>query len=134
MNEQSITERFAALTDMCREAMRSKVIECLSLHRRPMTSRDIALALELDHDAVQRVACYLVAHGKLDAAQWADGKPLYRPVDLGECEWCGLFDHHLVAGECPQCRARSQNYDPHRVIQEAAVARQEEEAHVIDHA
>ncbi|ACL71512.1 hypothetical protein Tgr7_0414 [Thioalkalivibrio sulfidiphilus HL-EbGr7] len=26
---------------------------------------------------------------------------------IGECEWCGLVDHHLVHGICPACRARS---------------------------
>lgn len=26
---------------------------------------------------------------------------------IGICEWCGLIDHHLVAGECAQCSARA---------------------------
>lgn len=25
---------------------------------------------------------------------------------IGECEICGLVDHHLVEGECPECREK----------------------------
>lgn len=24
----------------------------------------------------------------------------------GECEWCGLVDHHLDEGQCPSCKAK----------------------------
>ncbi|MEX0745293.1 MAG: hypothetical protein WD118_06790 [Phycisphaeraceae bacterium] len=34
--------------------------------------------------------------------------PLFYPITrLGECDWCGLVDHHLVASMCPGCMARS---------------------------
>jgi len=26
---------------------------------------------------------------------------------IGECEWCGRTDHHLVRGECPECRVKA---------------------------
>lgn len=26
---------------------------------------------------------------------------------IGRCEWCGVVDHQLVAGECPRCRQAS---------------------------
>lgn len=25
---------------------------------------------------------------------------------IGRCEWCGVVDHHLLQGECPNCRRR----------------------------
>jgi hypothetical protein len=28
---------------------------------------------------------------------------------IGPCEWCGVVSHHLDRGECPQCRALSDN-------------------------
>lgn len=31
---------------------------------------------------------------------------------IGDCEWCGLVDHHLVKGECEYCRAISIDYRP----------------------
>lgn len=37
----------------------------------------------------------------------------YHPVEkIGRCEWCGLVSHHLIAGDCPACRARVQRYVP----------------------
>lgn len=33
-----------------------------------------------------------------------------RPVPaaaIGECDWCGVIDHHLIEGECPACRERA---------------------------
>ncbi|MDH4275636.1 MAG: hypothetical protein OEW08_11395 [Gammaproteobacteria bacterium] len=30
---------------------------------------------------------------------------------IGYCEWCGLFDHHLIMGECERCRAKVQNVE-----------------------
>lgn len=23
--------------------------------------------------------------------------------EIGYCEWCGILDHHLEAGQCPGC-------------------------------
>lgn len=44
----------------------------------------------------------------------------YHPVErIGRCDWCGLTDHHLIAGECPSCRARVQRYTPRAVIRRA---------------
>lgn len=30
---------------------------------------------------------------------------------IGECEWCGMLDHNLVAGECPRCRTKSIDFE-----------------------
>jgi len=42
---------------------------------------------------------------------------------IGECEICGILDHHLVAGECPRCHARVQadarEYARHRIAAKA---------------
>lgn len=44
----------------------------------------------------------------------------YQPVErIGRCPWCGLVSHHLIAGECPECRARVQRYTPRAVIRRA---------------
>ena len=32
-------------------------------------------------------------------------------TSIGECEWCGMLDHNLVAGECPRCRAKSIDFN-----------------------
>jgi len=42
---------------------------------------------------------------------------------IGECEVCGIVDHHLVAAECPQCRERRETsereYARHRIAAKA---------------
>ena len=31
------------------------------------------------------------------------------PAEIGNCDLCGLVDHHLVDGLCPMCRAKFPN-------------------------
>lgn len=34
--------------------------------------------------------------------------PIFHAItSIGECEWCGLDDHHLVAHTCPRCMQKS---------------------------
>jgi len=41
-----------------------------------------------------------------------------KPETIGDCEVCGIVDHHLVSGECPRCRGK-------REAQERAYARRQ---------
>ena len=89
-----------------RAAMRSQILGFLAQDRSPRTF-DIAMQINQPAMNVQRAILDLVVAGKLVAVGtgW-DDRPLYRPVETGNCEWCGLVDHHLVSGECPSCIER----------------------------
>jgi hypothetical protein len=95
------------LGNMQRASIRQKVVEHLTENREPMDTHALALELELPFLTIQRAVCDLVAVGRLvRVATTCNGRPAYRPVEIGTCEWCGLLDHHLVAGECPRCAER----------------------------
>lgn len=54
------------------------------------------------------------ALGEMSRCAWVIGcarfnraPKFYATTRIGECEWCGLVDHALVAGMCPCCMARS---------------------------
>jgi hypothetical protein len=34
---------------------------------------------------------------------WLESTPEQKEK-IGRCDLCGLFDHHLIGGECPTCR------------------------------
>jgi|AntDeeMinimDraft_4_1070355.scaffolds.fasta_scaffold00260_9 predicted Zn-ribbon and HTH transcriptional regulator len=90
---------------LLRTKLRGEILDYLTTHRCPHGSRDIAAALGKPRHAVQRAVCDLVLQGRItQVARGADRKPVYRPVEVGPCEWCGLISHRLVAGECPACK------------------------------
>ncbi|MCC5811179.1 MAG: hypothetical protein JJU06_12490 [Ectothiorhodospiraceae bacterium] len=87
--------------------LRQRVLDHLAEHRAPAGTVQIARALGLPHPPVQYAVCTLVIGGELvQVGRGENGKPAYRPVEIGPCEWCGLVSHRLVAGECPSCAAR----------------------------
>lgn len=91
-----------------RARVRGEVLAFLRRDRRPRTSLDLALRLGCVYWPVQRAVCELLSRGDLaDVGRTAGRRPLYRPVDIGTCEWCGVTSHELIAGECPQCRAKA---------------------------
>lgn len=90
------------------------------LARRPQQSAEhLAAALDLSTSVT---ACFL--EDLIDAGHIEPKVELalsYHPVEtIGRCEWCGLVSHHLIAGECPTCRARVQRYTPRAVIRRAS--------------
>lgn len=93
------------LERLLRNRLRAEVLDHLVANRHPQGSRAIADALGKSHRTVQRAVCDLVLQGRItQVARGADRKPVYRPVEIGPCEWCGLISHYLVAGECPSCK------------------------------
>lgn len=50
---------------------------------------------------------------------------------IGRREWCGIVDHHLVAGECEGCRAKVVAYDPHQVIHRSEAERLDEQLRAV---
>lgn len=126
------------LEDLLQEKLSGQIMDCLRETRRPMTSLEIAEALEQGrirdvddalarrHANVQMVVCRLFIRGRVECVGRGLGsKPVYQAVEIGTCEWCGLTDHHLVAGECPQCRKPVLYLHPHRIKPEAADEQQE---------
>jgi len=88
-----------------------RVIAYLRTHRHPMGSAALAQALGARARTLQRAVVGLVATGWLaGVGHGNDGKPLYRVVEIGRCDWCGLVDHHLIGGECPSCRPGTANW------------------------
>lgn len=128
--------RFADLADQCRRALAARVLIFLREQGRAMTASQIARALNLTgaEQDIEGAAHDLAALGQVVIiGVGVEGRPLWRAVDTGDCEWCGLLSHQLVAGECPRCRDRFRL--PQSVIREAARRRHQEEArHVDDHA
>lgn len=93
--------------------LRGEVMAHLAVNRQPQGSAAIAAAINRPPHAVQVAVCHLIVRGQLAAVGRDDaGRPAYRPVEIGACEWCGLVSHRLVAGECPPCAA--QTYEPPR--------------------
>lgn len=99
-------EKIASELDgLLRTRLRGEVLDHLIANRQPLGSRAIAKALGKPHHAVQRAVCELVLKDCVtQVARGADRKPVYRAVEVGPCEWCGLVSHRLVAGECPSCK------------------------------
>lgn len=93
------------LERLLRTRMRDEIAGHLLTNRRPQGSHAIAGDLGKPPHAVQRAVCDLVLQGRItQVARGDDGKPVYLPVEIGPCEWCGLVSHRLVAGECPTCK------------------------------
>lgn len=106
MNPTAFDQAVDQLETLMRAKLRRQVQDYLAANRWPLGSRDLARALDAPHYPVQRAVCELVARGELaQVGRAADGKPAYRPIEVGACEWCGLVSHQLVAGECPSCKA-----------------------------
>ncbi|MCS4503865.1 MarR family transcriptional regulator [Arhodomonas aquaeolei] len=103
----ALERQLEALGAMCKRAMRQRVLDTLRAHGRPMTTAEIAAALEIEHEAIQRTVCRLYLYRMIDAERRPGRKPAWYAETVGACEWCGLVDHHLVAGECASCRAKT---------------------------
>lgn len=63
----------------------------------------ITLHSELEGDGRNSLALR-VAEKLLMPLPWATAIEVKERI--GECEICGIVDHHLVRGECPACRAK----------------------------
>lgn len=80
-----------------------------------------ALTLREIHHAARAIACELVNDGRGGIVITPIGfdesvlppAPVSAPLPaaaerIGECELCGLVDHHLRDGACPSCAAKYQ--------------------------
>lgn len=72
-------------------------------HRRPHGCHDLAQELNAPAHVVALAMWDLAEAGKVAIVDRVFGSPLYRLVEAGHCEWCGLFNRQLTGGECPQC-------------------------------
>ncbi|PWG62827.1 hypothetical protein [Sediminicurvatus halobius] len=122
-----IDTRLAELARLCQGSLQGRVLACLQEHRKPLSARDIAEALELPSaEGIERACHALAADGRAVVDSLGSHRRLmWRSVDAGHCDWCGIYDHHLVAGECPQCRDRVSV--AHRIVRDAEQRRKEEE-------
>jgi hypothetical protein len=89
--------------------MRKQILDYCTAAASPRSIAEIADHLETSFDIASLKVLDMVRDGEL----WVEG-PCYPLAEvrvwttvIGECEWCGLFDHHLVRGECPSCRLRT---------------------------
>lgn len=95
----------AELVRLLRKRLRKMVRAHLVACRSPHSTWDLAIALEVPFRLVRLAVCQLVASGALVSVGCnREGQLIYRPVEVGPCEWCGLVSHRLVVGECPACR------------------------------
>ena len=106
MSPETLQIKLDALTAMCRSRMEQWVLGALAAAGRPLTSVEIAEQIDIKHEPVQRAICQMYLRRRLAADHVPGSKPRWVPVGIGPCEWCGLVDHHLVAGECPACREK----------------------------
>lgn len=83
-----------------------RVVAALESDRQALTTAQLAERIGMGWEVTQRAVCDLVVAGRFAKAGSHDGRPTYQLATVGRCEWCGLVDHHLIAGECPQCRKR----------------------------
>ncbi|WP_445157376.1 winged helix-turn-helix domain-containing protein [Halomonas sp. E14] len=73
-----------------------------------VTIAEISLATGLTGEAVWFALGEMARAGWVIGCARANRPPLFHAiVRLGPCDWCGLVDHHLVAGMCPSCMVRS---------------------------
>lgn len=82
------------------------VREHLVATRCPQSSFDIAKATGLPLISVARALLDLFVNDRVRAVGTdSTGAIVFRPVEVGRCEWCGVVSHSLVAGECPDHQA-----------------------------
>lgn len=94
------------LNCLVRARVRRQIMAHLEANRRPATAGELSEALGVPLFAVRGALRDMERSRKVATVciQIPAGRA-YRPVEIGLCEWCGLLDHHLVAGECPACAA-----------------------------
>ena len=101
-----ITRAIQRLECLIRGNLRRRIMEHLVAHRQPVTASGLSEGLGVPLHAVRLALRDMVRSGRVVAVySLAPEARGYRPVEIGLCEWCGLLDHHLVAGECPACAA-----------------------------
>jgi hypothetical protein len=86
------------------QRVRVRILEQLQEDRQPQSAEQLAFALELHPASVQRALTDMLVNDQVDQVGIRQCRPVYRPVEVGPCEWCGVVSHRLVAGECPQHR------------------------------
>lgn len=93
----------ASVHAQCAEIVRDQVVGALREAGHSMGVSELSRRTELPRDSVRRALHDLMAEGRV----WGvvDGQQaLFAVETVGPCDWCGVVDHHLVAGECPRCR------------------------------
>lgn len=104
---KSAFEQLVARADgLIRAHLRGRILDVLRENRESMTAARIADVLGVSLYPVRQEMTNLLRSGKVGFThiEVPEGRA-YRPVEIGICEWCGLLDHHLIAGECPACAA-----------------------------
>lgn len=101
---------FSCLVDRLNKLIRARLCRQITAHlvahRQPVTAAALSGALGVPMHAVRRALRGMVRSGHVAVEHGPTPEArAYRPVEIGLCEWCGLLDHHLVAGECPACAA-----------------------------
>jgi len=89
---------------LMRARLRGRILDTLRATHESLTAPAIADALGLALYPVRQETARMLSDGVIGVTHMEvpEGRA-YRPVEIGICEWCGLLDHHLVAGECPAC-------------------------------
>lgn len=104
--QKELARELALLCEALRLRARRKVRQHLLSTRQPQSCHDIAQATALPVITVCRALIDLLVSQRVkNVGVDAGGALLFRPVEIGRCEWCGVVSHYLVAGECPDHRA-----------------------------
>lgn len=91
---------------LMRARLRARILDALRATHDPLTAPGLAAVLGVALYPVRQEMARMLSDGAVGVThiEVPEGRA-YRPVEIGICEWCGLLDHHLVAGECPACAA-----------------------------
>lgn len=94
--------------ELCARRFRMALRELLLESPQGLTLAAIALALDLHRGAARRLLMDMLGRRAIAVrVPEQSTEPLWVAVTVGACEWCGLIDHELVLGACPQCRTRA---------------------------
>lgn len=77
------------------------------------TVDELCSATGLTVEAVHHILGGLVKNAiVIGTARYNRAPRFYVVESLGECEWCGIVEHHRVAGMCPRCLDKSSGLEP----------------------
>lgn len=91
------------LSRMIRQSHRERALEVFRSHDpEPLARGELMAALRMGEESVRELLQdmrerHLIQPISAAPVRWVLEK-------MGQCDGCGLYDHHLVRGECPQCR------------------------------
>lgn len=108
--------------------LRNLIVRCL-VDRGECTSVFLSSHLRAPLEDIRTEIAELISNGlvepRCNEPYYAGPLPTYKLLEesIGECELCGVVDHHRVQGVCPSCRTRCVTVCPPALALSARVRR-----------